>query len=342
LNELFLTDINLFNDIYKLDELIIENNTINLLLDNGIKWANRLSICLEGFTWIIKNKLLESSLFFKSRLKYFINSIAYFIKYISINEIQLNDNNLIFYTINEISKINNKRFEITSKILNFMRYLIENSMDTKDTFKNLQLNNIISDEFYDLLNCCLFNTKILGNDLEEKDVQLSFFTHLQKLLILFKKNEIFIDFKKLKSKIEEQGNSHSKLFFKTYQEINSITENTSFLNSIYILNLSGLLNDIIKFKKVNEYDYYLLYLNCLEKLKNNENPSFDLLIKLLIDICMVNPSIQEECWGKLLVLNYRLYIFIVFIYKNRIYCLYLYIFYIFFQYILIFIRVYHL
>jgi len=291
----------LFNEIYKIDELIVEEEQRNLLLNSGVKWANRLSICLEGFTWIVKNELMESSLFFKNRLNCFINSIVFFINSMSKNEIKSNENNLIFYTINEISKLNNKRFEITFKILTFINYLIEKSMDLKDIFSSIKNNNIWSDQFIDLLNCCLFNTKILGNDLDEKEIQISFYKILQRLLILIKKNEAYIDYNNLISNIGEHEKLHSKTFFETYKEINAITENTTFLNSIYLLNTSGILKDIIKFKRMNEYDYYLEYLDCLEKIKDNENPSFELLIKLLIDICMIYPDVQEECWRKLLV-----------------------------------------
>ena len=99
-----------------MDELVIIESNRNLLLESGVKWANRLSICLEGFTWIIKNKLLESSLFFKSRLNCFISSIVYFIINMSKKEIRMDDNNLIFYSVNEISKLNNMRYDITFKI----------------------------------------------------------------------------------------------------------------------------------------------------------------------------------------------------------------------------------
>ncbi|OUM61428.1 hypothetical protein PIROE2DRAFT_12581 [Piromyces sp. E2] len=221
----------------------------------------------------------------------------------SRNEIESSENNLIFYTINEISKLNNKRFEITFKILTFINYLVDKSMDIKDIFKNLQKNHIWSDQWIDLLNCCLFNTNVLGNDLEEKDTQISFYKILQRLLILIKKNENYINYNILISNIGEQEKLYSKKFFETYKEINAITENTTFLNSIYLLNTSGILKDIIKFKEMNEYDYYNSYLNCLEKIKNNENPSFELLVKLLIDICMIFPDVQEECWGKLLGLS---------------------------------------
>lgn len=319
MNEIFLSNNNIFNDIYKIDELLVIESNRNLLLESGLKWINRLSICLEGFTWIIKNKLLESSLFFKSRLNCFINSLVFFITSMSMKEIKMDDNNLIFYSINEISNLNKKRFNITFKILNFIKYLIENSMDIKNTFDNFKHSNIFSNSFIDLLNYSLYNIKILGNDLEEKDTQQNFYNILQKLFIQLKNNEIYFDYKNLISKLSEQEDIYYKQFIETYHEINFISKNTNFLNSIYILNTSGFLKDIIKFNNINEYNYFSSYLNCLEKLKNNENPSFDLIIKQLLDICIINSEVQEECWAKLLVninLIYILNEYYFFINKN--------------------------
>lgn len=140
----------------RLDYKPLEN--YSLVSQQFVSWLEQFSCALEGYTWLISNRIISVDTFLANRQSILFDCMKYFVGRRSLESIEgmnLDTSEVDVLTPTERNTLLRKKGFVIDRIMTFTKTLLDMQSDSVDV-------SFLSHMFFKLFGYCLFQPDVLG------------------------------------------------------------------------------------------------------------------------------------------------------------------------------------